>query len=135
MRLGDIPDFEDFDPAVLKKAGRSNFIIFGNFFFQDDPLSFDRRRRFNFKSGITEQAFHAIIKEFCSRRNRQIILAGEDVAIITGDSNDHRQIQLENGTRFSYDFVDAKKVEDYVSYTRTVGGTPHSQFREVRLDA
>ncbi|MCL4679174.1 MAG: hypothetical protein KJ017_11355 [Alphaproteobacteria bacterium] len=136
MRFANVPDFEDFDPAVLTRSGNSHFIIVGNFFFQDDPLSIDgRRRRFNFKSGISETAFHALMREFCDRRNRQIMLAGEDVSIITGDLNDFRTLQLENGARFSYDFVDAKKVEEYVTYTRSAGGIPQSQFREVRLDA
>ncbi|MCB1592225.1 MAG: hypothetical protein KDI90_07215 [Alphaproteobacteria bacterium] len=135
MRFRNIPGFEDFDPETLKKSGHRNFIILGNFFFQDDPYVFGSRRRRNYKSGITEAAFHALVREFCTRRNLQIMLADEEVAIIAGSSGDFRQFQLENGSRFSYDYVDAKKAADYVSYTITVGGIPHSQFREVQLDA
>ena len=136
MRLGNVPDFEDFDASVLTRSPYTHFIIIGNFFFQDDPFSLQgQRRRFNYKSGISEKAFHALVHEFCQRRNLDIMLAGEDVAIIGGNLTDYRTLQFENGSRFSYDFVDAKKVEDYVSYTRSVGGIPQSQFREAQLDA
>ncbi len=135
MRFSNIPDFEDFDPGVLNRTRHTHFIIFGNFFFQDDPFAMDsHRRKFNYKSGISEQSFHALVRDFCERRNREIILESEDIAIIPGDLHDLEQLKRENGTRFSYDFVDAKRVQEYVSYTRTVGGIPQSQFREARLD-
>ena len=113
MRFENIPDFEDFDPGVLNRTRHTHFIIFGNFFFQDDPFAMDNhRRRFNYKSGISEESFHALVRDFCERRNREVILAAEDIAIVPGDLHDLEQLKRENGTRFSYDFVDAKRVQE-----------------------
>ncbi len=130
-----IPDIYDFDTARLYKPGSKNFMIIGNFFFQDEPFSIEgRNRKNNYKSGISDSAFFALMQEFAERFKLEIILAEDDTVVMTGNLSDFSRIQFENGHRFSYDFADAKSVESYITYAKSMSTMPEKIFHEVQLD-
>lgn len=136
MGLINTPDFDNFDTDTLFVNSTQYYIIVGNFFFMDDPLArAGKSRRFNYKSGISEQAFHALMEDFANRRDLEIILASDDVVVMAGDYADYQAICRDNGSRFSYDFVNGQKVREFVNYTKKGEGVVHSSFKEMHLDA
>ena len=130
-----IPDIYDFDTARLYKPGSKNFMIIGNFFFQDQPFSIEgRSKKDNYKSGISASSFFALMQEFADRFKLEIILAEDDTVVMTGNLSDFSRIQFENGHRFSYDFANAKSVESYISYAKSSGTMPENVLHEAQLD-
>lgn len=88
------------DPDAIETT---SYIVFSNFATIEDPLT---DKIMNQDSGISEQAFEAIVADYCKRFDLEIVKALDDTYVLSGDEAAYEAVKLENDRRFSHAFID-----------------------------
>ncbi len=73
----------------------------------------------NYKSGLSDESFYAIVEQFAADHDLDIVFQDEGSVVIPSNMEGYQVIQQECGDRFSYMLGDASTVENYVNFQRS----------------